>query len=83
MIGFAEALVALVGVYVLVGALFAVPFAVKGVEAVDPGAVGSPWSFRLLITPGVIALWPLLARRWRSGGGPPDERSAHRDAVSS
>jgi hypothetical protein len=77
----AEIFVGLAGLYVLAGVLFAVPFAAKGVMVVDPVAVGSPWGFRLLITPGVIALWPLMAMRWRSGGGPPDERNAHRDAA--
>jgi hypothetical protein len=77
----AEVLVGLAGLYVLLGALFAVPFALRGVGVVDPAAADSPWSFRLLITPGVIALWPLLAARWRGGGGPPAERNAHRDAA--
>jgi hypothetical protein len=57
-------LVRALGVYAGLGVVFAVVFALRGIERVDPGARGSGWGFRLLVLPGVVALWPLLARRW-------------------
>jgi hypothetical protein len=50
--------------YVVVGALFALAFVTVGVRAVDPIAKGSGAGFRLIISPGVAALWPLLLMRW-------------------
>ena len=76
----AEWLVRLGGLYALVGLLFALPFLSRGVGRVDPAAAESGWGFRLIILPGVVALWPLLALRWRVGE-PPSERNAHRDAA--
>ena len=81
MVEIAEVVVGVAGLYALLGVLCAVPFALKGVGVVDPAAADSPWSFRLIITPGVVALWPLLVLRWRSGGGPPVERNSHREAA--
>lgn len=67
------------GVYALLGALFALAFVVVGVQRIDPGAKGSGVRFRFLIFPGSVALWPLLLKRWVSGQvSPPDERNPHR-----
>jgi NAD(P)-dependent dehydrogenase (short-subunit alcohol dehydrogenase family) len=42
----------------------------------------SDWGFRVLILPGTILLWPLLARRWMKGvHEPPEENSPHRYAA--
>lgn len=57
-------ILAAVGTYLALGLIFAGPFIVAGAGHIDPGARGSPWGFRLLMVPGVIALWPFLARRW-------------------
>ncbi len=73
---------ALLALYVALGVLFAVPFVLRGVNRVDPIARESTRGFRLIILPGVVALWPLLARRWLTGSGPPVERNAHRDAAA-
>ena len=74
--------VRLVGLYLLFGLVFGVPFVVKGVGRIDPAAAEGTRGFRILILPGVIALWPLLARRWLRGTTePPQERNAHRDAA--
>jgi len=67
----AELLLAASALYLSVGALVAIPFALLGVQRVDPAAAG--WSpgnlvFRLMILPGCAALWPLVLRRWRAGG---------------
>jgi len=60
----APILLVLAGVYLGVGAVHAVPFLIRGMERIDPAARAAPWSFRMLIAPGVVALWPLLLRRW-------------------
>ena len=54
----------LAGAYAAGGMLFAVAFAWRGAQRIDPAAQGAPWSFRLLIIPGAAALWPMLALRW-------------------
>jgi hypothetical protein len=59
-----------IGIYLALGVLFAVPFVVRGVGRVDPAAIGAGWGFRLLILPGVAALWPVLARRWAAHRSP-------------
>ncbi len=68
-------------IYAGLGLPFAVAFVVRGAANIDPQAVGGSWGFRLLILPGVIALWPLLARRWAGGQPPPEERNAHRELA--
>ena len=78
---FAETLIAALGVYLGLGALFALPFVIWGVARIDPRAAGGSIGFRLLILPGVAALWPLFAWRWLRGQGPPEERTAHSRAA--
>jgi len=68
--------------YLALGLLFALPFLWRGLPKIDPAAVGTSWRFRLLILPGVVTLWPLMAVRWLRGSTPPYERSAHRDAAA-
>jgi hypothetical protein len=60
----AEWLANLLTGYAVVGAVFAVAFVTVGIRAVDPVAKGSGAGFRLIISPGVAALWPLLLTRW-------------------
>ena len=70
--------------YLLVGVVFALAFVGWGVGRIDPDARTGTWGFRVLIFPGVVALWPVLARRWRSGvGSPPVESNPHRDLTRS
>ncbi|HXU33450.1 MAG TPA: hypothetical protein VN851_23015 [Thermoanaerobaculia bacterium] len=57
-------ILAFAAAYLAAGVLFALAFLVRGIERVDPAAHGARWGFRCLIAPGVVALWPLLARRW-------------------
>lgn len=77
----ANGIVTALGVYLILGALFAVPFSRRGVGRIDPAAVDGTWGFRLLIVPGVVALWPWLAWRWLRHSPPPEERNAHRRAA--
>ena len=53
----------LTGLYLAAGLLFGVPFVLRGVDRIDPDVRGGTRGFRLLILPGVVALWPLLVRR--------------------
>ncbi|MEM9293665.1 MAG: hypothetical protein AAGD01_18440 [Acidobacteriota bacterium] len=50
--------------YLAVGALFALLFQFRGLVQVDSGVEDSSLWTRLLITPGIVALWPLMARKW-------------------
>jgi len=75
-------LVLAAGVYAAAGLVFALAFVARGVERVDPAAPGATLGFRLIVLPGVVALWPLLARRWwRGATAPPVEDNAHRRAA--
>ncbi|MDA0577424.1 MAG: hypothetical protein O3B24_04930 [Verrucomicrobia bacterium] len=71
--------VRLLAVYGLIGLVFCIAFLLRGVARMDPLARAGTRGFRMMIAPGVIALWPLLLRRWRSGRtAPPMECNAHR-----
>lgn len=59
-----RALLMVLTAYGAAGLLFAVVFHRRGLARVDAGTPGCGPGFRVLITPGLIALWPLLARRW-------------------
>src|SRR5215472_10992298 len=50
--------------YGALGVLFAVAFVTKGITRVDPAARGSGTGFRLIVSPGTAALWPLLLLLW-------------------
>lgn len=53
-----------IGVYLAIGAVFALAFAWRGAAAIDPLARGAGLGFRLLVLPGAAALWPMLLGRW-------------------
>jgi hypothetical protein len=57
-------IVHLIEAYALAGFVFAIPFVAWGVQRIDPVAKGAPITFRCLIFPGVVALWPLFLTRW-------------------
>ncbi len=58
-------LVRLAGLYLLLGALFALPFALRWVNRLDEVAAHGTRGFRALLLPGAILLWPLLLVRLR------------------
>ena len=62
----AESFVIFLVAYAAVGVVFAIAFVSKGISQIDPIAKGSGAGFRLIILPGVSALWPLLLMRWIS-----------------
>jgi hypothetical protein len=74
----AQTIVSLFELYAVAGVLFALCFLPRAVAQMDPGLTQAPWVTRLLILPGTAALWPLFARRWLTGKGPPTERNPHR-----
>jgi hypothetical protein len=79
----ATAFLILLGIYLLCGVSFALPFSLIGVKRVDPHAAHGSWGFRLLILPGTMALWPMLLGRWVKGvRAPPAECNAHRKLAS-
>jgi hypothetical protein len=59
-----ELFVHAVTLYAAVGTVFAIAFVAWGVSHVDTHAEGAGLGFRLMIFPGVAALWPLLLNRW-------------------
>ena len=52
--------------YLLVGVVFALLFVTRLIHRVDEASIGSPWSFKLLIFPGCIILWPVLMKKYFS-----------------
>jgi hypothetical protein len=52
----AVAFLIVLGFYLLMGILFAVPFVLFGVKEIDPHAVSASRGFRLLLVPGAISL---------------------------
>lgn len=62
-------LLAIVGSYAAFGLLFACAFLTVGISRMDPVSKGSGIGFRLIILPGVTALWPVLFTRWIRGKG--------------
>ena len=59
-----ELFVILLSSYAALGVLFAAAFVTTGVGRVDHVAKSSGVGFRLIILPGVAALWPWLFARW-------------------
>jgi hypothetical protein len=55
----------LAGLYLLGGIIFSCYFLNRGIGKIDKGAQGSPLSFKLIILPGVILLWPVLYSSWK------------------
>lgn len=59
-----------VAFYGLAGVLFTVPFVTRWVGLLDASARTGSWGFRIIIVPGCVALWPVLARKtWRAWQG--------------
>ena len=65
----AMAILLLLAGYASLGVIFGVLFLWRGVAIVDRAAAHAPWGFRILIFPGVVGLWPFLARRWMQEAG--------------
>jgi uncharacterized membrane protein YfcA len=82
-IPFAQFLVGALYVYLGIGVLVAAWMHFGGLRRVDTTAARGTVGFRILITPGLVLLWPLiLTRAIRGAGAPPVERNAHRDTAN-
>jgi hypothetical protein len=78
----ANVVVALFELYVLMGGGFAVLFLPRAIVRLDHRLEGAPRTLRLLILPGVVALWPLFAKRWMTGAPESLERNPHRTKAA-
>jgi hypothetical protein len=80
-------LVGISGVYLLVGLVVAVLFFTRWLKDFDPSAKDGSGGFRVLVTPGIIALWPLIVMkvfmigRRSEGDGAETLRRMHRIAF--
>ena len=63
--------------YAIIGIVVAAVFVLWGVGRVAPDARGA-WTFRPLIVPGVILLWPLVLSRWWRISRGEDAAARHR-----
>lgn len=59
----AQSIVFAAQIYAAVGVLVAVLFVLFGIDRVDPAARGT-YTFRPLLVPGVVVLWPVVLIRW-------------------
>jgi hypothetical protein len=74
MLSAARFLVLALEAYAAVGAIFGIAFVTRGAGRIDPVARRGTWGFKALVFPGVVALWPLLLRRWILAGARTAER---------
>jgi len=78
----ANILILIAAIYLSIGLLFAIPFVFFGAGRIDPTARKATAGYKLIIIPGTMALWPLLAFRWLKGvSEPPEEKNPHRLAA--
>ncbi len=76
---FANLLVIAVYAYLAAGITVALAIVSIGFERIDAETKGAGLGFRLVVFPGVVALWPLLLKRMVTGGGePPTQKDPHR-----
>lgn len=78
----AQLLVTAVTTYAACGIAFVLLVLPRLVLRLDAGLHGAPMSVRLLLAPGLAALWPLFVWRLLTASAPPTERNAHRDRAS-
>jgi len=55
---------AVIMAYICCGIVFTIAFLIKGIANTDEAAHGSGWGFKMIIAPGIIALWPALLMKW-------------------
>jgi hypothetical protein len=79
---FARAVAAVFEAYVVAGVAFAVMFLPRALDRLDPRVTAAAKTLRLLILPGVVALWPMFAWRWAIGAAEPTERNPHRTKAA-
>lgn len=60
----ADAVLRIAAGYLAIGAVFASVFIALGLRRVDPLAAAGALRFKVLIVPGIVALWPVLLVLW-------------------
>lgn len=68
-----RALLMALGLYGLAGLLLLWPLHRFALPAMDESARGASWGFKALVSPGLVALWPVILLKWRTarrGGNP-------------
>lgn len=79
----ANVLVRLAYLYAIVGLVLLPWWHWRGLARLDLAAGRGGWGFRLLVSPGLVGLWPvLLPAALRGGGRPRVERNAHRAGAA-
>ncbi|MFO1450275.1 MAG: hypothetical protein U1F61_19095 [Opitutaceae bacterium] len=69
--------------YLAAGILLLPWWHLRGLTRLDATTANGTLGFRVLISGGLVLLWPWLLRRSISGSGvPPAEKNAHRDSAS-
>ena len=54
----------ILGIYLLLGALFSIFFLWKGIEKVDAGTKESGLFFKLLLFPAMTVFWVIFLKKW-------------------
>ncbi len=62
---FAQTMITFAWGYGAVGAAVSALFLLFGIDRIDPAAKGT-YSFRPLLIPGIVVLWPFVLVRWLS-----------------
>ncbi len=71
----ANAILVAVATYIALGVVFGLYFIFKGISRLDHAAAGAAISFRVLMLPGAVGLWPwLLIRLIRTRANPHSPR---------
>lgn len=69
--------------YAAVGLLLLPWWHARGLARLDTAAGRGGWGFRLLVSPGLVGLWPVMLLAARRGTGHPRiETNAHRAAAA-
>jgi hypothetical protein len=59
----AHGLLDALAIYAAIGTLVGLPLVIFGLGRIDPATKDAPPVFRVLIFPGVVALWPFFVAR--------------------
>jgi len=57
-------LFSILGIYLLLGAIFSIFFLWKGIGKVDAGTNGSGLVFKLMLFPAMTVFWVIFLRKW-------------------
>ncbi|MEM1323050.1 MAG: hypothetical protein AAGG75_22485 [Bacteroidota bacterium] len=61
----AQIFLSVLGLYLLMGFLFALWFVNRGASRLDENAASANWKLKALWLPGAMALWPILFNKLR------------------